>query len=126
MQEQIKEITNGIMSSTNATVEVRTSAKAIGVMLTCVISAVFSVGGYVANIFTDTEADKLEQRLDGKIEKIDDKIDNLDIRLSGQNIQTQQTLADQHKQLVEIAKTVGAKQTLRDIPASLPASSPAK
>lgn len=123
MQEHLKELANGVLASTNATVEVRTSAKAIGIMLTCIISAVFSVGGYVANIFTDTEADKLEKRIDGKIENIDDKIDRLDLRLSDQNAQMRQSISEQHIQLLEIAKTVGAKQTLQRMPASLPASS---
>jgi hypothetical protein len=123
MQEHLKDIANGMLASTNAPVEVRTSAKAIGVMLTCIISAVFSVGGYVANIFTDSEAETLEKRIDGKIENIDDKIDRLDIRLSDQNAQMRQSIGEQHIQLLEIAKTVGAKQTLQGVPASLPAAS---
>lgn len=123
MQEHLKDIANGMLASTNAPVEVRTSAKAIGVMLTCIISAVFSVGGYVANVFTDSEAEKLETRIDGKIENIDDKIDRLDVRLSDQNAQMRQSISEQHIQLLEIAKTVGAKQTLQAGPASLPAAS---
>ena len=119
MQEQIKDIANGVLASTNAPVEVRTSAKAIGVMLTCVISAVFSVGGYVANIFTDTEAEKLEHRLD-------DKIDRLDDRLTGQYKELRLTLDHHNAQLAEIAKTVGAKQVLALPPAgSQPSSSSA-
>lgn len=115
MQEQFKEIANGVISTANTTVEVRTSAKAIGVMLTCVISAVFSVGGYVANIFTDTEAEKLENRLDTKIERLDG-------RLEEHYKHVQDILESHNQQLVEIAKTVGAKQTLGA--ASLPSSQP--
>lgn len=117
MQGQIKDIASEVLASTNATVEVRTSAKAVGVMLTCVISAVFSVGGYVANVFTDTEAEKLEHRLDSKIDRLDD-------RLSGQYKELRVTLDHHNAQLAEIAKTVGAKQILSTASsASLPSSS---
>lgn len=75
--------------------------------ITCATSAIIGAAAYMSGYYTQPEARALEDRLSGRIDRVDDRLDLIGL------------------QVIEIAKTVGAKQTF--VPASQAAGSqPAK
>lgn len=96
------------MSHIDDNIAATSAAKSVSFVwytVTCVAGAVVSFGSYVGGLYTQDEAKMLESRLGQRIERLE----------SHQEIQTQQ--------LVEIAKTVGAKMVL---PTSAPTSQSTK
>ncbi len=83
------------------------ASKLIWYAITCATSAIIGAASYMSGYYTQPEAAALEARLSERIDRVDGRLD----LIGGQ--------------VVEIAKTVGAKQTLA--PASQAAQSqPAK
>lgn len=84
------------------------TSRLIWYAITCATSAIIGAASYMSGYYTQPEARALEQRLSERIDRLDTRLD----LIGGQ--------------VIEIAKTVGAKQTFA--PASQAASStqPAK
>lgn len=81
-------------------------AKLVWYGITCATSAIIGAAAYMSGYYTQPEARALEQRVTDRIDRVDERLD----LIAGQ--------------VIEIAKTVGAKQILA--PASQAASQPAK
>lgn len=74
--------------------------------ITCATSAIIGAAAYMSGYYTQPEARALEQRVTDRIDRVDERLD----LIAGQ--------------VIEIAKTVGAKQILA--PASQAVTQPAK
>lgn len=68
--------------------------KLVWYAITCATSAIIGAAAYMSGYYTQPEARALEERLSTRIDRVDERLDLISA------------------QVIEIAKTVGAKQTL--------------
>ena len=68
--------------------------KLVWYAITCATSAIIGAASYMSGYYTQPEARALEQRMTDRIDRVDDRLDLIST------------------QVIEIAKTVGAKQIL--------------